>query len=92
VPGYRGQVLTELDAQDVVAAAGEGDRGLARAAADLEHAPSGRYARQGDYVVEELLGITRAHLVVEQRRPIEGGPQPVSVSHHERHCPTGSRP
>ena len=43
-PGDRRQVLAELDAQDAVAPAGEGQRGLARAAADLEHAPSGRNA------------------------------------------------
>jgi len=71
--GDCGQVLPELDAEDPVAAAGEGHDGLARAAPDLEYPSARRYPGERDYVVEEFLRITGPHLLVEQRRLVEGG-------------------
>src|SRR5215213_10718766 len=78
----RGHIFAELDAQDAVAAAGEGHRGLARAAPDLEYPSSCRYSGERDYVVEEIVRVTRTHLVVERRRSIEGRPEPVPILGH----------
>ncbi len=57
------------------------DGELARAAADLEDASSGRYPRQGHHVVEERLRVAGTGLVVEIGHVVEGTspPQPSCV-------------
>ena len=51
-----GQVFSELDAEDWVIAAGEGNGGLARATPDLGYPPLRRYPGERDHVVEEFPG------------------------------------
>src|SRR5688572_15158368 len=81
--GDRGHIFADLDAQDAVAAAGEGHRGLASAAPDLEYPSSRRYSGERDDVVEEISRIAGTNLVVERRRLIEGRPEPASYPSHK---------
>jgi len=48
VSGQGGEVLAELDAEDLVTTTGERQCRLARAAPDLDHPPPGRYAGERD--------------------------------------------
>ena len=52
-PRNVGEVRTQLDGEDRASALGKGQRGLARAAADLEQVRSRRQASQLDQVVED---------------------------------------
>lgn len=80
VAGNRGQILAELDAEYAVTAPGEGHRGLARTTTYLQYSPCWSYSGERDNVVEELLRISRTHLVVERGRFVEGRPEPVPVA------------
>ena len=64
-PDDGGQVLAGLDAEDTSTLAGEGGRGLARAAANLESSSPRGYLGERDHVIEEFLWVTGSHLIVE---------------------------
>jgi hypothetical protein len=73
-PGNCCEVLAELDAEDSKATTRERQRGLPRAATDLEYPSCWWYPRQGHHIVKEFVRIGGARFIVQRRYLIEGGP------------------